>query len=216
MIVSDQSPSVAADQLANLYQQLESQAETLPLATRPSDIVPGEGNPEAEIMFIGEAPGFNEAQQRRPFVGRSGQLFRQTLTDVGIPVPTVYISNIVKVRPPDNRDPLPNEILAFKPYLDQEIEIIRPELVVTLGRYSMAKFLPEARISGVHGRLHRLKWHDRIMYILPMYHPAAALRSTNMKDSFTKDFQKLPSVLKWVKEQKDTDTLVDTVKESLW
>jgi uracil-DNA glycosylase len=187
--------------LAELYQVLESNHGSVPLATQASDIIPGEGDPNAEIMLIGEAPGYYESVQRRPFVGRSGQLLRQTLTDIGYPPAQVYISNIVKVRPPDNRDPLPAEILAFKPYLDREILLINPKLIVTLGRFSMAKFLANVKISQVHGRLHKIRWNDRELFVLPMYHPAAALRNPNMKQSFTADFQKLPKIVEWLKDQ---------------
>src|SRR5690606_18411603 len=122
------------------YQELEAAAPSLPLAQVATDIVPGEGSAEAKIMFIGEAPGYFEAVQRRPFVGKSGQLFRKILKEeAGYDETEVYISNIVKVRPPDNRDPLPKEIEAYKPFLNQEIEIIEPDLIVTLGRFSMAK-----------------------------------------------------------------------------
>lgn len=216
MVVSDLKMAQPAAELKALYQELEKNAPTLPLAQTARDIVPGEGNPEAEIMFIGEAPGFNEAEQRRPFVGRSGQLFRQVLAEVGIEVASVYISNIVKVRPPENRDPLPNEIAAYKPYLDKEIEIIKPVLIATLGRYSMGKFLPDAKVSMVHGRLQKVRWHDQTMYIFPMYHPAAALRAPKVKESFVQDFQKLPKVVNWVKDQKNADILAESIKESLW
>jgi uracil-DNA glycosylase family 4 len=205
-----------AEQLAALYTQLESVATTLPLATRPHDIVPGEGAPSAEIMFIGEAPGYHESVERRPFVGRSGQLFRKVLEEVGIPQTEVYISNIVKVRPPDNRDPLPAEIAAYKPYLDQEITIIQPKVIVTLGRLSMAKFLPNVKVSQVHGRLHKVTWQGQPLFVLPMYHPAAALRAPQVKTSFIQDFKKLPKVLDWIAEHQETQQLVDEVKAVLY
>ncbi|HYD35056.1 MAG TPA: uracil-DNA glycosylase [Vitreimonas sp.] len=205
-----------ADQLSALYQQLEAAAPTLPLATKATDIVPGEGNPAAEIMFIGEAPGEQEAKLRRPFVGRSGQLFRATLRQVGTAEKDVYISNIVKVRPPENRDPLPTEIAAYKPYLDQEIEIIQPLLIATLGRFSMGKFLPNVKVSQVHGRLHKVKWNGKTLYVLPMYHPAAALRAPKVKESFIQDFQKLTKVVAWIKGQHESAALQAEVAASLF
>ena len=202
----------------NWYQQLINQMESLaaagdlPLASKATDIVPSEGSLNSDVVFIGEAPGFTEAQQRRPFVGRSGQLLRLTLNTVGIDPASVYIANIVKVRPPENRDPTPEEIAAFKPFLDTEINQISPKLIVTLGRFSMAKFLPAVFISQVHGRVHKVKWHQKSLYIFPLYHPAAALRSTAMKTAFTTDLQKLPKIRDWVqqaiKDQAETQAMM--------
>jgi DNA polymerase len=204
-----------ADQLQQVYQELEQAKPKLPLGNLNEPIVPGDGNPDSEMMFIGEAPGYYESVQRKPFVGKSGQLFIATLAQVGYPRESVYISNIVKIRPPDNRDPLPNEIAAFKPFLDREIHILQPKLIITLGRFSMSKFLPEVKISQVHGRLHKVKWNDQPLFILPMYHPAAALRNPKMKESFVQDFQKIPKILSWLKDQKDVDQLADSIKEAL-
>ncbi len=204
MITHQEEKEIKENKLKKLHQELEKLAEAgkLPLAKSARDIIPGEGKPDATVMLIGEAPGYHEHVQRRPFVGRSGQLLRKVLVEVGLPPETVYISNIVKVRPPDNRDPIPKEILAFKPFLDQEIKLIQPELMITLGRFSMAKFLPDVRISQVHGRLHKVVWQGQQLYVLPMYHPAAALRSTQVKQSFTTDFKKVKKILPWIKEQK--------------
>jgi len=203
------------ERLTALYSQLAVDAPTLPLAETANDIVPGEGSVNAQILFIGEAPGFHESVEHRPFVGRSGQLFRKTLTESGIPETDVYISNIVKARPPENRDPVPAEIAAYKPYLNQEIEIIQPALVVTLGRLSMGKFLLEVKISQVHGRLHKIVWQERALYVLPMYHPAAALRATNVKEAFIADFKKLPKLLQWIEQQQETAALTQDLKEAL-
>ncbi len=204
-------------ELKQLHQELEklAAAKKLPLAQQATDIVPGEGNSNAEVMLIGEAPGYYESVQRRPFVGRSGQLLRQTLNEVGLPESEVYISNIVKIRPPENRDPVPKEINGFRPFLDQEIEIINPTLMVTLGRYSMAKFLPDVKISQVHGRLHKVKWKNQNLFVLPMYHPAAALRSTQVKNQFLADFAKIQKIVKWIEGQEDILKLEDQVKEAL-
>jgi DNA polymerase len=201
--------------LNTLKADLEKNFQNLPLVEKAADIVHGEGNESADVMLIGEAPGYYESVERRPFVGRSGQLLRKTLSESGLIASQVYISNIIKVRPPDNRDPLPHEILAFKPYLDAEIDLIKPKLIVTLGRFSMAKFLPEVKVSQVHGRLHKIKWNERILFILPMYHPAAALRATKIKQSFVSDFAKIKKIIAFVQTAKDNEVFKETVKEAL-
>lgn len=221
-MVKSTSTQLPAPETAKTLQQLreilEASFKSLPLATKPEDIVPGEGSEEAELMFIGEAPGYYESVQRRPFVGRSGQLLRQTMTQVGLAPETVFISNIVKVRPPDNRDPFPEEITAFKPFLDQEIRLIQPRMIVTLGRFSMAKFLPEVKVSQVHSRLHKISWMgqpEKPTYVLPMYHPAAALRSTQLKNSFIADFEKIPKILEWVKNDQEVESLKSEINQTL-
>lgn len=201
--------------LNKLKADLEKNYQKFPLVEKPEDIVPGEGEVTASVMLIGEAPGYHESVQRRPFVGRSGQLLRKVLAESGLPAEQVYISNIIKARPPDNRDPLPNEILAFKPYLDAEIQLIKPKLIVTLGRFSMAKFLPEVKVSQVHGRLHKIKWNDLTLFVLPMYHPAAALRATKIKESFVKDFAKISKIVKWVEQASEGEEFTETVREAL-
>src|SRR3989344_2643631 len=169
-----------------------------------ANLVFGEGDADARVMFIGEAPGRNEDLLRRPFVGRAGKLLDEALKEIGWPRESVYITNIVKRRPPDNRDPFPDEIEAYKPYLTRQIEIINPSLIATLGRFSMNYFVPSAKISRDHGQ--PLRVNSRV--IMPLYHPAAALRSTAMMNEFKKDFKKLPAVLRkvlsldGVKEQK--------------
>ncbi len=203
------------NKLAEIKLTLEQSAARLPIASQPTDIVFGEGSPDTDIVLIGEAPGHNEHVQRRPFVGRSGQLLRKTLTQVGFPPEMVYITNIVKARPLDNRDPFPDEIVAYKPYLDQEIELIDPKLIITLGRFSMAKFLPAVKISQVHGRLHKVSWNNKTTYVLPMYHPAAALRSTQMLTAFTQDFEKVSKILDWVKQQRDLISDIETISDAL-
>jgi DNA polymerase len=156
-----------------------------------SNLVFGEGNVDCDVMFIGEAPGVNEDRERRPFVGRGGQLLNQVIQSIGWKREQVYISNIVKRRPPDNRDPLPAEIEAYKPYLTRQIEIINPKVVCTLGRFSMNYFLPLAKITNDHGRVFKID--GRLIY--PVYHPAAALRSTGMMNTFKEDLKKLPLVV---------------------
>lgn len=169
-------------------------AETLggPLKAPGINPVPGEGNPDAQIMFIGEAPGFNENREGRPFIGQAGKLLRKNLASNGFKEADVYITNIVKFRPPENRDPTPSEIEFFRPFLDRQIEIIEPKIIVTLGRYSMYKFLGEgASISRIHGITKEIDWQGRKITIFPMYHPAAALRAGSMMGQFERDFSKL-------------------------
>ena len=166
-----------------------------------ANLVFGEGDAKAQVMFIGEAPGRNEDLLRRPFVGRAGKLLDEALKEIGWPRESVYITNIVKRRPPDNRDPFPDEIEAYKPYLTRQIEIINPSLIATLGRFSMNYFVPSAKISRDHGQ--PLRVNSRV--IMPLYHPAAALRSTAMMNEFKKDFKKLPAVLRKVLSLKSDD-----------
>jgi len=156
--------------------------------------VPGEGDPDAKIMFIGEAPGAEENLQGRPFVGRSGQLLRQTITESNIKIDKVFITNIVKYRPPENRDPSLEEIEACKDWLDLQIQIIEPATIVTLGRFSMAKFLPDAKISIVHGKGQEIVFQDKIYFLVTMYHPAYAIRGTSNMTEFKKDFANLRSM----------------------
>jgi uracil-DNA glycosylase len=178
-------------ELKKIEQEMLSD-KSLPLAT---NLVFGEGNPDCEVLFIGEAPGQNEDLQKRPFVGRAGQLLRKNIRDLGWQESDVYITNIVKRRPPENRDPLPEEIEAYKPYLARQIEIIDPKIIVPLGRFSMNYFLPLAKITRDQGKL--LKLRNR--FILPMLHPAAALRGNENMKMFEETFKKLPRALEKVK-----------------
>lgn len=164
--------------------------KNLPLAGE-ANLVFGEGSADPKVLFIGEAPGFHEDQQKRPFVGRAGQLLRKMIREVGWKEEEVYITNIVKRRPPDNRDPLPEEIEAYKPYLTRQIEIINPKVIAPLGRFSMNYFLPEAKISRDQGRVFRL--NGRL--IVPLYHPAAALRGTGVLEELKASFKKLPDIV---------------------
>ncbi|MDH5533715.1 MAG: uracil-DNA glycosylase [Candidatus Pacebacteria bacterium] len=183
--------SLLKDRLQKLNSKLEASYLDLPLATKASDIIPGEGTVHATVMLIGEAPGALEAIERRPFVGRSGQLLRKVITQLGLDFSDLYISNIIKVRPPENRDPSKKEIESYKLFLDEEIEIIDPLLIITLGRLSMNKFLPKVKISQVHGQIHDIEWNGKMRKILPMYHPAAALRGTKVKNMFIDDFSRV-------------------------
>lgn len=156
-----------------------------------SNLVFGEGDPNSRVMFIGEAPGFHEDRLGRPFVGQAGKLLDKLLEAVKWPRASVYITNIVKRRPPENRDPLPEEIEAYKPYLTKQIEIIGPKMVVALGRFSMAYFMSDAKISRDHGRAARVETY----MVVPLYHPAAALRSTQVLKALEEDFKNLPNLL---------------------
>ena len=154
--------------------------------------VPGEGQSDAEIMFIGEGPGFHENEQGRPFVGPAGKLLDELIENIGLKRPDVFITNIVKCRPPNNRDPRPEEIDACTGnYLEKQIQAINPKVIVTLGRYSMGLFLPDAKISTVHGRPLSVKGR----LIVPMYHPAAALHQPSLKPTLMEDFSNLPELI---------------------
>ena len=178
-----------ADALKALENEIAAN-KTLPLME--ANLVFGEGDIDCSVLFIGEAPGMNEDRLKRPFVGRGGQLLDKMIDSIGWKRQDVYITNIVKRRPPDNRDPLPAEIEAYKPYLTRQIEIIDPKIVATLGRFSMNYFLPEAKITRDHGRV----FHAAGRIIFPLFHPAAALRNPQVMEEFKADFQKLPKVVK--------------------
>ncbi|OGN01135.1 MAG: hypothetical protein A3B91_00860 [Candidatus Yanofskybacteria bacterium RIFCSPHIGHO2_02_FULL_41_29] len=158
----------------------------------------GEGSHYAKIMFVGEAPGKNEAEQGRPFCGASGRILDELLASVGILRPDVYVTNIVKDRPPMNRDPLPEEIEAYVPYLDRQIEIIQPEIIATLGRFSMIYIMNRlglasqlGSISQIHGKIFTAQTKYGEVKVIPLYHPAVAVYNSNMKDGLLKDFQTL-------------------------
>jgi DNA polymerase len=163
--------------------------KTLPL--RESNLVFGEGNVDCDVMFIGEAPGLNEDLQKRPFVGRGGQLLNKMLEGAGIKREEVYITNIVKRRPPNNRDPLPEEISAYRPYLTGQIEIINPKIIATLGRFSMNYFNEKLKISRDHGKIFRM--NGRLL--VPFCHPAAVLRNPNLLDEYRREFRRLPKIV---------------------
>ncbi|WIG60993.1 MAG: Uracil-DNA glycosylase, family 4 [Ktedonobacterales bacterium] len=154
--------------------------------------VPGEGDPHAEVMFIGEGPGYHEDRQGRPFVGPAGAFLNELLASVGLDRSTVFITNVVKHRPPENRDPLPEEIAACGDYLTEQIAAIDPKVIVTLGRFSMARFFPGARIGAIHGQAKLID--GRI--VVAMYHPAAALHQASLKQTVIDDFKRaIPAAL---------------------
>ena|SRR3989344_6160610 len=193
--------------LLNQLKKKMSEDNTLPLKKEATNLVFGEGDPEAEIMCIGEGPGYYEDQKARPFVGNAGAFLNQLLAVAGYEREKVYITNVIHYRPPENRDPEANEIAAFKPYLDKMIEIIEPDVILTLGRFSMGKFLPDARISKVHGKNYNVSWQGKDLVVIPMYHPAAGLRNPTVKAETIEDFKNLPKIMEVLekKENKDQD-----------
>lgn len=167
------------------------------LAQGRTHAVPGEGNPNAMVLFVGEAPGAEEDRLGRPFVGRSGQYLTEVLARCGIARSDVYITNVVKCRPPGNRDPLPDELAACEDYLLRQIEMIRPRIIVTLGRLSMRRWFPEGSITRLHGRA-RVVEDGRV--VVAMFHPAAALRNPSWRVAFERDMARLPMLIERVRE----------------
>ena len=170
------------------------------LAAGATQLVFGDGNPDAEIVFIGEAPGKNEDIQGLPFVGAAGKFLNEMLEAIGLKRADVYITNIVKYRPPENRDPYPDEKAAFLPFLRKQLEVIKPKIVVTLGRHSMECFLPGLQISKVHGQPKRYKGQ----VYLPLFHPAAALYNGAMRQTLIDDFMKIPRILAKLEQTPDS------------
>ncbi|MGB3905411.1 MAG: uracil-DNA glycosylase [Anaerolineae bacterium] len=176
--------------LTEFYEEIAN-CERCILSQARKNTVPGEGPEDAEIMFIGEGPGFHEDQQGRPFVGSAGRFLEELLEDIGLGREEVYICNVIKCRPPGNRDPLPEEIEACKPHLDRQIELLSPRMIVTLGRVSMERYFPGAKISHIHGEPRKV---GGIIYY-PMYHPAAALHQPKWRQVVKEDMSKIPQVL---------------------
>lgn len=163
--------------------------------------VPGEGNGQARIMLIGEGPGWHEDQQGKPFVGASGKFLSELLGKAGLEREDVFITNVVKCRPPGNRDPLPDEIQACSMYLERQVALIDPQVIVTLGRFSMSKYFPGERISRIHGQAKR--FGNRL--VVPMYHPAAALHQSALRAVIEEDFGKLPRLLAEQAQARDVE-----------
>jgi DNA polymerase len=197
--------------LSELYEEI-AVCQRCDLAKGRTQTVPGEGPENAEIMFIGEAPGFHEDRQGRPFVGAAGQFLEELLASIGLKRGDVYIANVIKCRPPGNRDPLPDEIEVCRPYLDRQIELIQPKLIVTLGRYSMARYFPDASITRVHGQPKRIA--NRIYY--PMFHPAAALHQPKWRSAVEEDMLKIPQILKEAEQLTEVKPLEKAEQLSLF
>ncbi|MBZ0285839.1 MAG: uracil-DNA glycosylase [Anaerolineae bacterium] len=181
--------------LAAIAQQVR-ECKLCRLHEKATNGVPGAGTVDAEYMFIGEGPGFHEDQKGLPFVGRSGDYLESLLKLIDLKRDQVFIANVVKHRPPDNRDPMPDEMLACKPYLDQQVEIINPLVIVTLGRFSMGRYFPNGKITQIHGQ----PKYDNARAYYPLFHPAAVLRNPGLIKEMEADFKRLPEVLAKVKE----------------
>jgi uracil-DNA glycosylase family 4 len=192
---------LTAERAEIVLQEIASEIVVCPLcelARTRTKAVPGEGAPSARVMLIGEGPGWNEDQQGRPFVGAAGKFLNELLGVAGLQREDVFITNVVKCRPPGNRDPMPDEIAACAPYLDRQIATIDPEVIVTLGRHSMSRWFPGERISKIHGQPKK----DGPRLIVPMYHPAAALHQPPLKGAIMDDFAKLPKFLADVERER--------------
>ena len=172
------------------------------LAKQRNKVVPGEGAEDADIAFIGEAPGWHEDQQGRPFVGPAGQFLDELLASIGMTRQQVYICNVLKCRPPGNRDPLPMEVKTCQQWLDRQLALIHPKMIVTLGRYSMARFFPGETIGKAHGKARR---EGGLIYYA-MYHPAAALHQQGLRDTIKADMRRIPSLLIDAEPQPDGET----------
>jgi uracil-DNA glycosylase len=174
--------------LDELAQSIKSQNVCAELRDQAKNLVMGDGNADADIVFIGEAPGKNEDEQGLPFVGASGKFLNEMLAQAGMVRSDVYITNIVKYRPPSNRDPSPEEKREFWPYLMRQLEIINPTVIITLGRHSMECFIPDAKISAQHGHAKKVMYHDKTFMVIPLYHPAAALYNGSLRQVLIDDF----------------------------
>ena len=189
-----------AAELAKIQQQILDDKVCPELAAGATQLVFGDGNPDADVVFIGEAPGKNEDEQGIPFDGAAGKFLNEMLASIGMDRQDIYITNIVKYRPPNNRDPLPEEKKEFLPYLQSQLEVIAPKVVVTLGRHSTNCFLPDLQISQAHGEPKRVKLQFKQdvleVVILPLYHPAAALYNGGMRQTLLDDFSAIPIIIK--------------------
>ena len=192
--------------LDDIQQKIIDEDVTPELREGATQLVFGDGNPDAEIVFVGEAPGKNEDLQGKPFVGAAGRFLNEMLEMIDLKRDDIYITNIVKYRPPNNRDPYPAEKKAFLPYLQSQLEVIQPKVLVTLGRHSMNCFLPDLQISQVHGQPKRVKLALKAnpkdsfeVVILPLFHPAAALYNGDMRQTLIDDFVLLPAIIEKIK-----------------
>ena len=198
-------------ELTELYKEIAI-CQRCELSQGRTKAVPGEGPENAEIMFIGEAPGFHEDRQGRPFVGAAGKFLEELLASIGLTREDVYICNVIKCRPPSNRDPQPDEMAACKPFLDKQIELVRPKLIVTLGRFSMARYFPNTKITRIHGQPKRIG--NRIYY--PMFHPAAALHQPKWRSVVQEDMLKIPQILKEAEQLGQAEPLEQAEQLSLF
>jgi uracil-DNA glycosylase family 4 len=183
------------EQIDALSKEIKEKKICSELADQATNLVMGDGNLDADIVFIGEAPGKNEDEQGLPFVGAAGKFLNEMLAAAGMDRSDVYITNIVKYRPPNNRDPLPDEKAAFWPYLLKQLQIIQPKVIITLGRHSMEYFLPDMKIGQIHGQPKRIQFGDQKIVIMPLFHPAAALYNGSLRQTLIDDFLKVPVVI---------------------
>jgi uracil-DNA glycosylase len=188
---------MSADEALKKIAQEVSGCTQCALHTTRKLSVPGEGPADADILFIGEGPGFHENEQGRPFVGAAGKFLGELLASIGLKREQVFICNVVKCRPPENRDPLPEEISACQGYLDRQIAAIQPAVIVTLGRFSMARYFGGVKISGVHGQGRRVDGK----LVVAMFHPAAALHQPGLKQSILDDFSRLPAMIEQMRQE---------------
>ncbi len=215
----DSAMSVPANERRRALEQIAAEVAVCtrcPLHASRTLAVPGEGSPETEVVFIGEGPGYNEDQQGRPFVGAAGTLLNELLKQIGWKRPDVFITNVVKCRPPGNRDPEPNEIAACTPYLHRQLEVLDPAVVVTLGRHSLGYFNPGARISAAHGTVQPTRAQTGAAHAVTyaMYHPAAALRQGSLKRTMLEDMCGLPEVLIEQRSRRTAGAAAEQLSES--
>ncbi len=189
--------------LIELYQEIE-RCQDCELGKHRTRVVPGEGPEKTNLLFIGEAPGWHEDQQGRPFVGPAGKYLEELLASIGLKREEVYIANVIKCRPPSNRDPLPGEVQACSKWLDHQVELLQPKIIVTLGRYSMARYFPNQSISKIHGKAKK----ENNVILFPMYHPAAALHQGGLRKVIEADMLNIPQVLT------QTDKIPETEAEA--
>jgi uracil-DNA glycosylase len=177
-------------ELTDLYAQI-SVCKKCDLSKGRTHTVPGEGPENAQVMMIGEAPGFHEDQQGRPFVGAAGKFLDELLAGINMKRDQIYICNVLKCRPPQNRDPFPDEMASCKDYLDKQIELIKPKIIITISRFAMGRWFADKKISEIHGKPKKVG----DMVILPMFHPAAALHQPSLKSVLQEDFKRIPQIL---------------------
>jgi len=198
----------AQERLERVAQEI-TECQECDLAYGRTHTVPGEGPADARLMFVGEGPGFHEDRQGRPFVGAAGKLLEELLGSIGLSREEVFIANVIKCRPPGNRDPSQEELKACKPYLDRQIEIIRPRVLVTLGRFSMARYFSGTTISRIHGQAKRFGG----MWVIPVFHPAAALHQPRYRPALEEDFQKIAELLERAGELVDESPVEETPQQ---
>lgn len=187
-----------AEKLKAITQQITN-CQQCPLYQTATNPVPGQGSASAQIVFIGEAPGYWEDQKGIPFCGAAGNLLNKLLSEINLKREEVFVANILKHRPPDNRDPLPEEIKMCTPHLKEQLLIIEPKIIITLGRFAMNYFLPQAYISRMHGQLKQILWQNLNLALYPLFHPAAAFRRGEVMSQLKDDFLKIPQIIEKIK-----------------